>query len=79
MPLTAFQIAIAKVMANGLVILIATMLSLFLVVRMILNVPFEGSVVLWFTGVFVVPVLLQRHLALYLGTIFAIDGAVSRS
>ena len=39
MPLTAFEIARAKVWANGLVILIATGLSLFLVVQMVLKVP----------------------------------------
>ena len=44
MPLTAFEIAMAKVWANGLVILVATALSLFLVVQMALKVPFAGSV-----------------------------------
>lgn len=68
MPLTAFQIAMAKVLANGLVILIATMLSLFLVVRMILNVPFEGSLVLWFTGVLLY-LFFATALGLFLGTI----------
>jgi ABC-2 type transport system permease protein len=68
MPLTAFQIAMAKVLANGLVILIATMLSLIVVVRMILNVPFEGSLVLWFTGV-VLYLFFATALGLFLGTI----------
>jgi ABC-2 type transport system permease protein len=68
MPLTAFQIAMAKVLANGLVILIATMLSLFLVVRMILNVPFAGSLVLWFAGV-VLYLFFATALGLFLGTI----------
>src|SRR4029450_5193972 len=48
MPLTAFEIAIAKVWANGLVILLATAMSLFVVVRRALEVPFAGSFVLWF-------------------------------
>jgi hypothetical protein len=48
MPLTAFEIAIAKVWSNGLVILLATGLSLFLVVRTALKVPFAGSMPLWF-------------------------------
>ena len=43
MPLTAFEIAMAKVWANGLVILIATAASLFLIVQMALKVPFAGS------------------------------------
>jgi ABC-2 type transport system permease protein len=68
MPLTAFQIAMAKVLANGLVILIATMLSLFLVVRMILNVPFAGSLVLWFSGV-ILYLFFATALGLFLGTI----------
>jgi ABC-2 type transport system permease protein len=68
MPLTAFQIAMAKVVANGLVILIATMLSLFLVVRMALKVPFQGSIVLWFTGV-VLYLFFATALGLFLGTI----------
>src|SRR5262249_2384368 len=51
MPLNAFEIAMAKVWANGLVILLATGMSLFLVVRLALKVPFAGSVMLWFTGV----------------------------
>jgi ABC-2 type transport system permease protein len=68
MPLTAFQIAMAKVFANGLVILIATMLSLFLVVRTILNVPFAGSPVLWFAGVLLY-LFFATALGLFLGTI----------
>jgi ABC-2 type transport system permease protein len=68
MPLTAFQIAMAKVLANGLVILIATMLSLILVVRMVLQVPFQGSLVLWFTGVLLY-LFFATALGLYLGTI----------
>lgn len=68
MPLTAFQIAMAKVLANGLVILIATILSLFLVVRMILNVPFAGSMVLWFGGVLLY-LFFATALGLFLGTI----------
>jgi ABC-2 type transport system permease protein len=68
MPLTAFQIAMAKVLANGLVILIATMLSLFVVVRMILQVPIQGSLVLWFTGVLLY-LFFATALGLYLGTI----------
>jgi len=68
MPLTAFQIAMAKVLANGLVILIATMLSLFLIVRMILGVPIAGSLVLWFIGV-VLYLFFATALGLFLGTI----------
>ena len=68
MPLTPFEIAMAKVVANGLVILIATMLSLFLVVRMILNVPIHGSIVLWFAGVLLY-LFFATALGVFLGTI----------
>jgi len=68
MPLTPFEIAMAKVVANGLVILIATMLSLFLVVRMILHVPIQGSVVLWFAGVLLY-LFFATALGVFLGTI----------
>jgi ABC-2 type transport system permease protein len=68
MPLTAFQIAVAKVWANGLAILIATALSLFLVVRAILHVPFAGSMPLWFFGVLLY-LFFATALGLFLGTI----------
>jgi len=68
MPLSSFEIAMAKVLANGLVILMAAMLSLFIVVRMVLKVPFEGSLLLWFTGV-VLYLFFATALGLYLGTI----------
>lgn len=68
MPLNAFEIAMAKVWANGLVILIATALSLFLVVRMALDVPFEGSMLLWFAGVLLY-LFFATALGVFLGTI----------
>lgn len=68
MPLSAFEIALAKVWANGLVILIATAASLFLVVQMALKVPFAGSVVLWFIGV-ILYLFFATALGMFLGTI----------
>jgi len=68
MPLNAFEIAMAKVWANGLVILVATGASLFLVVHMALKVPFAGSVVLWLTGV-VLYLFFASALGIFLGTI----------
>jgi ABC-2 type transport system permease protein len=68
MPLSAFEIAMAKVWANGLVILIATATSLFLVVQMALQVPFAGSVMLWFVGV-VLYLFFATALGIFLGTI----------
>jgi ABC-2 type transport system permease protein len=68
MPLTSFEIAMAKVWANGLVILVATAASLLVVVQMVLKVPFAGSVVLWFVGV-VLYLFFATALGIFLGTI----------
>ena len=68
MPLSAFEIAMAKVWANGLVILLATALSIFLVVRWALEVPFAGSFLLWFVGV-VLYLFFATALGIYLGTV----------
>jgi ABC-2 type transport system permease protein len=68
MPLTSFEIAMAKVWANSLVILVATAASLFLVVQMVLKVPFAGSVLLWFAGV-VLYLFFATALGIYLGTV----------
>lgn len=68
MPLKPFEIAIAKVWSNGLVILLATALSLFLVVRALLHVPFAGSMTLWFTGVLLY-LFFATALGIFLGTI----------
>ncbi len=68
MPLRAFEIALAKVWANGLVILIATTVSLSFVVRMALKVPFAGSVALWLGGV-VLYLFFATALGIFLGTI----------
>lgn len=67
MPLRAFEIAMAKVWANSLVILLATAASLFLVVHLALKVPFAGSVLLWFAGV-VLYLFFATALGMYLGT-----------
>src|SRR4051794_26260939 len=68
MPLTAFEIAMAKVWANSLVIHVATALSLFLIVRMALQVPFAGSYTLWFFGV-VLYLFFATALGVFLGTL----------
>jgi ABC-2 type transport system permease protein len=51
MPLTAFEIAMSKVWANSLVILVAVALSLWLVVKTLLGVPIAGSIPLFLGGV----------------------------
>ena len=68
MPLTSFEIAMAKVWANPLVIMIATAASLFLVVELALKVPFAGSVLLWFVGVGLY-LFFATALGIFLGTI----------
>jgi len=68
MPLTAFEIAMAKVWANGLVILIAAGVSLFCVAEMALGVPFAGSHLLWFFGV-TLYLFFATALGIFLGTI----------
>ena len=68
MPLSAFEIAMAKVWANGLAILVATGISLFFVVEMALKVPFAGSHLLWFFGV-ILYLFFATALGIFLGTI----------
>jgi ABC-2 type transport system permease protein len=50
MPLRPSEIMVAKIWANGLVILVATLLSLRLVVQGLLGVPVAGSVLLFAGG-----------------------------
>ncbi len=51
MPVTPTEIMIAKVWSMGLVVLVATTVSMTLVVRGALGVPIEGSLLLFFIGV----------------------------
>ncbi|MGA7327719.1 MAG: ABC transporter permease [Rhodomicrobium sp.] len=51
MPLTPFEIALAKVWANGLIIAVAAGLSLEFVVQGLLHIPINGSVPLFMLGV----------------------------
>ena len=51
LPLSPIQIASAKILANGFVILLATAFSLYVVVRGLLAVPIAGSVPLFLCGV----------------------------
>lgn len=50
MPVTSIEIMLAKIWSMGLVVLVASILSLNLVVRGLLNVPVQGSLTLFFTG-----------------------------
>lgn len=50
MPVRPSEIAVAKIWANGLIILIAAALSLHLIVQLVLNIPIVGSVELFLVG-----------------------------
>ncbi|HMN38785.1 MAG TPA: ABC transporter permease [Hyphomicrobium sp.] len=50
MPVTPVDIMLAKIWANGLVILVAALVSLKVVVELLLNVPVAGSVGLFLAG-----------------------------
>ena len=50
MPVTSFEIMLAKIWANGLVIAVAAILSLWFVVRWFLGVPIAGSIALFVAG-----------------------------
>jgi len=51
LPLSPIEIASAKVLANGFIILVATAFSLYVVVRGLLAVPIAGSIPLFLCGV----------------------------
>ena len=68
MPLTAFEIALAKVWANGLVIIVAFACSLLLVVEGVLEVPIAGSRGLLLFGT-VIYVFAAAAIGIFLGTI----------
>lgn len=51
MPVSPFEIAMAKILGNGAVIVVAVWLALALVVRQLLQVPLEGSITLFLVGV----------------------------
>jgi ABC-2 type transport system permease protein len=68
MPLSPFEIAISKIWANVLVITVAVALSLYLVVRMLLNVPIAGSIPLFMFGAGLY-LFFATALGLFLGTV----------
>ena len=68
MPVTPFEIVMAKVLANGLVIAVAVGLSLELVVRRLLDVPVAGSAPLFMAGV-VLYLFFATSVGVFLATI----------
>jgi ABC-2 type transport system permease protein len=53
MPLRPFEIMLAKIWANGLVVLVAVIFSLYMVVQGLLEVPISGSIPLFIAGTIV--------------------------
>jgi ABC-2 type transport system permease protein len=50
MPLRPYELMFAKIWANGLVVVLAAMISLFLVVKVAIGVPIAGSIPLFAAG-----------------------------
>ena len=50
MPLQPFELMFAKIWANGLVVVVAALLSLFVVVKGVIGVPIAGSILLFLGG-----------------------------
>ena len=68
MPLTPFEIAMSKIWANGLVIVVAVGLSLRFVVHGLLGVPIAGSIPLFLIGT-AVYLFFATAIGIFLGTI----------
>ena len=68
MPLSPFEIAMSKIWANALVIALATGLSLYFVVRLLLQVPIAGSIPLFMFGT-VLYLFFATAIGLFLGTV----------
>ena len=68
MPLTPFEIAMSKIWANGLVIVVAVGLSLRLVVHGLLGVPIAGSIPLFLIGA-ALYLFFATAIGIFLGTI----------
>jgi ABC-2 type transport system permease protein len=50
LPLRPYELMFAKIWANGLVVVVAAMISLFLVVQLVIGVPVHGSIPLFVLG-----------------------------
>ena len=68
MPLTAFEIMMAKVWANGLVVLVCVWLSLWLVIETLLQVPITGSITLFLAGTMIY-LFFATALGIFLATV----------
>jgi ABC-type transport system involved in multi-copper enzyme maturation permease subunit len=68
MPLTPFEIAMSKIWANGLVIIVAVAFSLYFVVRGLLGIPIAGSIPLFLLGA-AAYLFFATAIGLFLGTV----------
>lgn len=68
MPLTPFEIMLSKIWSMGLVVLIASAVSLLLVVKTLLQVPIEGSILLFMCGV-ALSLFATTSIGIFMGTI----------
>ncbi|MFO1080496.1 MAG: ABC transporter permease [Reyranellaceae bacterium] len=68
MPVTPFEIAMSKILANGLVITVAVALCMHLVVRGLLGVPIAGSLPLFMAGT-VLYLFFATAIGIFLATI----------
>lgn len=68
MPLTPFEIAMSKVWANGLVIIVAVGLSLYFILRGVLGIPIAGSIPLFLFGV-AIYLFFATAIGIFLGTV----------
>lgn len=68
MPVTPFEIMMAKIWSMGLVVLVVSGLSLMLMVQGVLHVPIEGSVPLFMTGV-ALSLFATTSIGIFMGTI----------
>jgi ABC-2 type transport system permease protein len=74
MALSPFEIAMAKVWANGFVITMAVGLSLSIVVQTVLRIPIAGSVPLFMVGT-AIDLFFATAIGIFLGTIARVTAA----
>ena len=68
MPVSPFEIAMSKVWANGLIVMLAVGFSLAIVVRMLLGIPIAGSVLLFLAGT-AIYLFFATAIGIFLGTV----------
>ena len=68
MPVTPFEIMLAKIWSMGLVVLVVSGLSLVLMVQGILQVPIEGSIPLFMLGV-ALSLFATTSIGIFMGTL----------